>query len=38
MHGDIPTTGWTYEYKNIFFKVLSADPNKVTKIFIQRRA
>ena len=36
-HGDIPATGWTYEYKNLFFRILSADPNKVTKVFIQRR-
>lgn len=37
VNGDIPSTGWTYEYKNLFFKVLSADPNKVTKVFIQKR-
>lgn len=36
-HGDIPPAGWTYTYGKLFFKVLSADPNRITKVFIQRQ-
>lgn len=35
--GAIPQIGTTFEQENLFFRVLSSDPTKVKKVYIQRR-
>lgn len=35
--GFLPKSGTTYEYKNLFFRVITADPTRVRKVYIQKR-
>ena len=34
--GDIPKSGTQYVWNNFLFQVLSADPNRVRRIYIRR--
>jgi putative hemolysin len=35
--GDIPKSGTTFETANFFFQVLSAEPNKIQRIYIRKK-
>jgi putative hemolysin len=35
--GFLPKAGITHEYKDLFFRVISADPTRVRKLYIQKR-
>jgi putative hemolysin len=36
--GDIPKSGTTYETRELFFQVLSADPNRIRRLYIRRKS